>query len=151
MGRRKIKHAEGDPDPEFQVAPMADVLLVLLIFFMSITTSEILRNVKGIDLPVAKDGKDRSKGIKQVVINITWNPASKKGEIEIDQKTYIDPQDAVPFLKSRVDLDPTMRVLVRADKETEYSYVSQVMKACAAAQIASITFSVVTNEAHKQS
>ena len=29
----------GDGEPEFQIAPMIDVLLVLLIFFMSITTA----------------------------------------------------------------------------------------------------------------
>ena len=150
MGRRKIKHAEPEADPEFQVAPMADVLLVLLIFFMSITTSEILRNVKGVELPVAKDGKDKSKGIKQVVVNISWNPATKKGEVEIEQKQYLDPKEAVAFLKRSSDLDPGLRVLVRADKNTEYSYVSQVMKACAEAQISSITFSVVTNDANKK-
>ncbi|MES2310251.1 MAG: biopolymer transporter ExbD [Verrucomicrobiota bacterium] len=150
MGRHKIKKAEPEADPEFQVAPMADVLLVLLIFFMSITTSEILRNVKGIELPVAKDGKERAKGIKQVVVNISWNPATKKGEIEIDQKQYTDPQDAVAFLKSSSDLDPGMRVVVRADKGTEYSYVSEVMKACAKANISSITFSVMTNDANKK-
>ena len=32
--------AEGEP--EFQIAPMIDVLLVLLIFFMSITTTPLL-------------------------------------------------------------------------------------------------------------
>lgn len=140
MGRRKIKAREAEADPEFQVAPMADVLLVLLIFFMSITTSEVLRNVKGIDLAVAKDGKDRTKGIKQVVVNVSWNPSTRKGEVEIDQKTYLDPSEAVPFLKSRVDLDPTMRVLVRADRNAEFSFVSQVMKACAQAQISVLHF-----------
>ena len=150
MGRRKIKRAETEADPEFQVAPMADVLLVLLIFFMSITTSEILRNVKGLELPVAKDGKDKAKNVVQVVVNLSWNAITNKGEIEIDQKQYTSPQEAVAFLRMKSDTDPGMRVLVRADKEAQYSYVSQVMKACAEAQISSITFSVVTNEANKK-
>jgi len=30
-------------EPEFQIAPMIDVLLTLLIFFMSITTAEVIR------------------------------------------------------------------------------------------------------------
>ena len=33
----------GDGDPEFQIAPMIDVLLVLLIFFMSITSAQVLK------------------------------------------------------------------------------------------------------------
>ena len=33
----------GEGEPEFQVAPMIDVLLVLLIFFMSITSAQVLK------------------------------------------------------------------------------------------------------------
>ncbi len=40
-------------EPEFQIAPMIDVLLVLLIFFMSITTAEVLKVDKNIVLPVS--------------------------------------------------------------------------------------------------
>ena len=43
----------GDGEPEFQVAPMIDVLLVLLIFFMSITSAQVLKVDKNISLPVA--------------------------------------------------------------------------------------------------
>ena len=44
----------GDGDePEFQIAPMIDVLLVLLIFFMSITTIQVVRVDRNIVLPVA--------------------------------------------------------------------------------------------------
>ena len=39
-------------EPEFQIAPMIDVLLVLLIFFMSITSAEVLKVDKNIVLPV---------------------------------------------------------------------------------------------------
>jgi biopolymer transport protein ExbD len=40
----------GEGEPEFQVAPMIDVLLVLLIFFMSITSSQVLKVDKNISL-----------------------------------------------------------------------------------------------------
>ena len=43
-------------EPEFQVAPMIDVLLVLLIFFMSITSAQVLKVDKEITLPVSKNG-----------------------------------------------------------------------------------------------
>ena len=32
-------------EPDFQIAPMIDVLLVLLIFFMSITSAQVLKVV----------------------------------------------------------------------------------------------------------
>jgi biopolymer transport protein ExbD len=84
MARRKIKKEAEDPDPEFQVAPMVDVLLVLLIFFMSITSNEILRNVKGIDLPVAKQAADKNKKSSQVVVNIGWDVGKRQGVLVVD-------------------------------------------------------------------
>ncbi|MEY3491359.1 MAG: hypothetical protein RL309_487 [Verrucomicrobiota bacterium] len=49
----------GEGEPEFQVAPMIDVLLVLLIFFMSITSAQVLKVDKNIALPVASNGVKR--------------------------------------------------------------------------------------------
>ena len=46
-----------EEDPEFQIAPMIDILLVLLVFFMSISSTEVLQKTEGINLPVAKDAK----------------------------------------------------------------------------------------------
>ncbi len=146
MGRRKIKQEPPEADPEFQVAPMVDVLLVLLIFFMSITSSEILRNVKGIELPIAKNAAEKNKKSSQVVVNVTWDPGKRKGGLVVEDRDYLDPMEIVPMLKGRFDLNPMTRVLVRGDKNVEYSYVSQVMKACASANISSVTFSVVTGE-----
>ena len=53
----------GDGEPEFQVAPMVDVLLTILIFFMTITSAQVLRVDKTIQLPVAGNAqkKDNSK------------------------------------------------------------------------------------------
>ena len=42
--QRKRKRIDTDGDPEFQVAPMVDVLLVLMLFFMMITSTEVLKN-----------------------------------------------------------------------------------------------------------
>ncbi len=50
-------------EPEFQIAPMIDVLLVMLIFFMTITSAQVLKVDKTISLPVAKNAqkKDTSR------------------------------------------------------------------------------------------
>ena len=42
---------EEDSDLEFQITPMIDLLLVLLIFFMAITTTKILRNDTSLQVP----------------------------------------------------------------------------------------------------
>ena len=50
---RKKRRAEPQDEPEFQVAPMIDVLLVLTLFFMSITSTELLKKEKILTLPIA--------------------------------------------------------------------------------------------------
>ena len=47
-----------EEDPEFQIAPMIDILLVLLVFFMSIATEQVLQVNKEVILPVAKEAKE---------------------------------------------------------------------------------------------
>ena len=48
-----------DGEPEFQVAPMVDVLLTILVFFMMITSAQVLKVDKTITLPVAPDALKR--------------------------------------------------------------------------------------------
>jgi biopolymer transport protein ExbD len=52
-GKKKRRQPEPEADPEFQIAPMIDILLVLLVFFMSISSTEVLQSNKDIRLPVA--------------------------------------------------------------------------------------------------
>ncbi len=70
---------EDEANPEFQVALMADLLFVLLVFFMSITSVEVLRTEKGMDLPVAKASLDNKQKAHQIVINVGWTPGAHVG------------------------------------------------------------------------
>lgn len=56
--------ASNGSDPEFQVAPMINVLLVLLIFFMSITTDQISKIDKSSVLPLAPEAKKRENDLR---------------------------------------------------------------------------------------
>ena len=47
-------------EPEFQVAPMIDVLLTILVFFMTITSAQVLKVDKSIQLPIAKDAQKKT-------------------------------------------------------------------------------------------
>ncbi len=142
--KKRFKNQEADGEPEFQVAPMADVLFVLLIFFISITSTEVLQKEQGLELPDAKKGTEAKKNNGQVVINLAWFPASRSSAIKVDAQSFSDAQSLVPMLQDRLAANPMTRVLVRADKDVEYSYVADVMRACAAAQIGNVTFAVLT-------
>lgn len=136
-----------EEDPEFQIAPMIDILLVLLIFFMSISSSEVLQTNQSVILPVAKDAKPPDKDAKgQAIVNVLWNPISNLGSIDMDKQVFDAPAQLTTLLKPRVDAVPTMRVLIRADRNVRYEYLRAVMLAAANAGIGNVTFSVVDKE-----
>jgi biopolymer transport protein ExbD len=139
-----------EEEPEFQIAPMIDILLVLLVFFMSISSTEVLQTNDRVRLPIAKDAKDKDKTKVQkgqTIINVLWGELNNSGSLEVDERAYPMPQDIVPLLQQRIGADPTLRVLVRADKKVRYEYTKQLLKAIGAAGGSNVTFSVVDKEA----
>lgn len=138
-----------EEDPEFQIAPMIDILLVLLIFFMSISSQQVLQVNKDVVLPVAKDAKakDQEAGKGQTTINILWSTLGSTGTVEMNEKKYGDPSMLTPILSAAVNITPKMRVLIRADKGVRYEYLRAVMVACGNAGVSNVTFSVVDKDA----
>ena len=86
-------------EPEFQVAPMIDVLLVLLIFFMTLTSAQVLKVDKSIKLPVAPDAQKQDTQRAQVILNVRWNPETKKASFVYDDKVFEQSGDLVPLIK----------------------------------------------------
>ncbi len=135
-----------EEEPEFQIAPMIDILLVLLVFFMSISSTEVLQVNQEIMLPVAKDAKDSSDNPGQAIINVTWVPITEVGGITMDEKKYARPDDIIPELQRRILRNPMMRVLVRADRNVRYEYLRELLRAVGDAGVSNVTFSVIDKE-----
>ena len=150
--KRAQLRSQPEEDPEFQIAPMIDILLVLLVFFMSISSTEILQTNDKVKLPVAKDAKVKDMtGVNtgQTIVNILWNPlmaGNSAGTVEVDEKVYPSPDDIIPVLQAKLNANPSMRVLMRADKQARYEYVKQMLRAIGNAGASNVTFSVVDKD-----
>lgn len=133
----------GDGEPEFQIAPMIDVLLVLLIFFMSITSAQVLKVDKHITLPKSPDAKkpDPEAAKHETAINIRWDAASQKSTMVIDDKPLASFDDAIAPLQALYEKDKKLRVVIRADRDLPNGEVQKVMNTVGQAGIASISFS----------
>lgn len=135
-------------EPEFQIAPMIDVLLVLLVFFVAITSAEVLKVDKELTLPVSPNAKERDPEAakSEMAINIRWDQGTNKGVLVVDDKIYDNWEDLIPFLEARSEFirstrNTSLRVVVRADKGLPAGEVQRVMNVIGMAGIADIAFS----------
>jgi biopolymer transport protein ExbD len=135
-----------EADPEFQIAPMIDILLVLLVFFMSISSTEVLQSNKDIRLPVAKEAKDAKENPGQIIVNLAYSPINNGVAISVNDKDYPAPGDLIPVLQNHIQKNPMVRVLIRADKDVRYATMKSLLEAVGKAGIANVTFSVVDKE-----
>ena len=145
----------GQDEPEFQIAPMIDVLLVLLIFFMSITSAQVLKIDKTIQLPIAPDAIKKDITRSEAIINVRWDEAKKKATYLMDDKIYADLGELTKALTASKRVgekkvtkgeNPTFRAVIRADRQAYAVSVSQAMNAAAEAGISDISFSAVNRD-----
>lgn len=132
----------GDGEPEFQIAPMIDVLLVLLIFFMSIATSSVARYDPSIQVPVAADANKKEDSEGELVFNVAWKAADNKAVVTFEERVVV-PSDTINTMAARKKANDKVRVLVRADGGTPVRFVNDIVKAAAQAGIIDVTFATV--------
>ena len=129
-------------EPEFQIAPMVDVLLVLLIFFMCITSAEVLKVDKDIKIPVAKNAKKRDPEMSkhEIAINVRWDVQSSKAYLKVDDKLYPNLAELIPYLQDKVKRDPLVRAVVRGDEKLPAIEIQKVMNLVGEGGISDISF-----------
>ena len=142
-----------DGEPEFQVAPMVDVLLTILVFFMMITSAQVLKVDKTMTLPIAPDALKRDNQRSEVVINVRWHPEVNKAEFVIDDHPYTTASLLTVPLKAAKALgekkvtksaNPTFFAPSSgATKMFPRLYVSQAMNACGEVGISDISFATL--------
>ena len=145
----------GEGEPEFQIAPMIDVLLVLLIFFMSITTAQVMKVDKSIKLPLAPDALKKDSARSEAVVNVRWDAAKKKADYLIDNRAYPELTELTKAIVAAKKMgeakitrtsNPNFRVVIRGDREASAISVSRAMNAAAEAGVSDISFSATNKD-----
>ncbi|MEY3898265.1 MAG: hypothetical protein RLZZ214_3786 [Verrucomicrobiota bacterium] len=132
----------GDGEPEFQIAPMIDVLLVLLVFFVMITSAEVLKVDKNLRLPISPNAKQREAEMAkhEMAVNLRLDTKTNKGLLVIDDQIRDNWQDAIPILQANLKRDPKLRIVVRGDANVPAGEIQRVMDLIGQAGIADIAF-----------
>jgi biopolymer transport protein ExbD len=118
----------------FQIAPMVDILLFLLVFF--ILTWNFSRNEAELDVkvPAAREGKESRRPAGEVILNV-----KKDGAIFMNRRA-MSPDELLETLTRIAKLYPDQAVILRGDENVDYRYVVDVLDICRAANIWNVAF-----------
>ena len=129
--RRAEPHVMG-----FQIAPMVDVLLVLLCFF--IVTWNFARKEMELDVkvPTAEHGEEPVLDVNQTVLNLKAD-----GSMVMNTKpvTYEELGEKMATLAK---INPDYAIILRGDENVPYKYVARVLDVCRGAGIWNVAFPV---------
>lgn len=132
-------------EPEFQIAPMLDVLLALLIFFVSITSAQVEQLDTRVKVPTAPASRERKPDKNQAMMNVVWDDKAQKATLNYAGKDYEDHEELAEQLKERAGDNPKFEVVIRADKNTPAREV-QAAISVAAQSTANLSFSTVNRD-----
>jgi biopolymer transport protein ExbD len=118
----------------FQIAPMVDILLVLLCFFIvtwSFARKEMELDVK---VPAAQSGKEPVSAVNQTVLNV-----KQDGTVVLNRKT-ISQQELAEKLTELAKIYPDYAIILRGDERAAYKAIVSVLDICRAAGIWNVAF-----------
>ena len=122
---------------------MVDVLLVLMLFFMAITTTEILKKDPALILANAKNAVKPKDHKNEITINVKWDSMNNVAMFVINQKAYPSAMAMQDVLAGLHERKPNGYIVIRADKNTEYSNIADLMNVCANAGISTVSFATL--------
>mgnify|MGYP000042570266 CR=1 FL=1 len=129
------------PDPVgFQLAPMIDIVFLLLCFFVTSQLFAQWESELDIQLPTAKSAKTPQRLPGEVILNIRAD-----GTVVVSGQTF-DAEGLDRLLGRLTELFPGQPGVLRADRATPYQHVIAVIDACRRAEIWNIAFATAIPE-----
>ncbi|MFP4225110.1 MAG: ExbD/TolR family protein [Desulfobacterales bacterium] len=116
--------------PEINMAPLLDMVFILLIFFL-VTTSFVKEAGVDVERPVAKSAE--TKAATNMIIGI-----DKDGGVYMQGKR-IDVRSVQPRMKQYVMETPKGSVVIAADKQSTTNTLIQVLDGCRIAGVKNIS------------
>jgi len=123
------------PEPAgFQLAPMVDVVFLLLIFFL--VTWNFARQETELDIvvPSAKEGKESRRAVGEIILNV-----KNDGSIILNRRT-LNEEELQTALSRISNLYPDQAVVLRGDENADYGLIVKVLDICRSANIWNVAF-----------
>ncbi|MGE9290117.1 MAG: ExbD/TolR family protein [Puniceicoccales bacterium] len=130
----RMRKKQDEPEA-FQMAPMIDMVFLLLVFFMTVSNlAQAEKRIK-LDLPESAEADVPKELSDRTAVSIKANGKIYWGAREIS------PEDLPGRLEPLVVATPDLRVQVRADQDTPFLEIKKVLQACAQAGAYNVIYS----------
>ncbi len=120
----------------FQIAPMVDVLLVLLCFFILTWNFARKESELSVKVPTAENAKEPTLDVNQTVLNL-----KEDGTMVMNTKP-ITFEELATKMKTLAELNPDYAIILRGDENVPYKYVARVLGVCNGAGIWNVALPV---------
>jgi len=124
--KKKFKRRHQEPE-DFQMAPMIDMVFLLLVFFMTVASVAKAQRQVELDLPESEESKVPDDASGRGILSVDAEGGFYIGE---DARNLEQIKSAI---RARLKADPELQVQIRADRATEYEHVRKLLKAAAEA------------------
>ena len=124
----------------FQIAPMVDILLVLLVFFIVTWNFALSENELDVKIPNASKAKPTEQYVGQVVVNV-----KSDGSMIFNRKP-ISPADLESKLAELAKLYPDQAVILRGDQNVKYDFIVKALDIFRSANIWNVLFATAKQE-----
>ncbi|MFL6530299.1 MAG: ExbD/TolR family protein [Chthoniobacterales bacterium] len=120
--------------PGIQLAPLVDVLMLLLIFFLLTWNAARNENELDVKIPKATQAKEKSAPIGDVVVNVKTD-----GNVVVNRRT-LNGDELTELLRNLVQLNNEQAVVIRGDEAGAYKNVVDVLNICSQAGVTNVAF-----------
>lgn len=125
-----------EPEP-IQLAPLIDVVFLILIFFLVTSVFGVYESEMDITLPTASSATPLERTQGEIIINLRAD-----GAIIVNDRVIV-PDELDGVLKRVAEYFPGGSVIVRGDTEATLGNAVRVLDACRKADIQNVSFAAV--------
>lgn len=116
------------------MAPMIDMVFLLLVFFMCVSTLADAERAKELELAESERSKVPEDLSDRGIVSV-----DSKGIIYLGERP-VDPDELVVSVKALMGRKPDLRMVVRADKATPYREIRKTLKTLAEAGVSEVVY-----------
>ena len=113
------------PEEEFQMAPMIDMVFLLLVFFMCVSTLAKADKAQEVELPESHASEVPEDVSARGVVSVKEDGTIFLGTQAVSLEALKD------RIGGEIKKNPVLKITVRADRTTPFAEIKKVLKACA--------------------